>query len=187
MFAKTEQVTITSQVTERLFSRVMWEEIWLKIAGALPSIGAALVVLFAFWLAASVARRVVLRVGEARGIDSSLTRSLSRGARAILLIFGGISALGTAGVDVAALVAGMGLTGFALGFALKDIISNSLAGMLILIYKPYERDDHIKVKAFEGKVLEVDLRYTILDAQENRIFVPNSVLFTDAISVMKRR
>ena len=43
--------------------------------------------------------------------------------------------LGILGVDIAALVAGLGLTGFALGFTLKDALSNLLAGILILFYQ----------------------------------------------------
>ena len=49
----------------------------------------------------------------------------------MVMIFGFVTALGSVGVDVSALVAGLGLTGFALGFALKDTISNLLSGVLI--------------------------------------------------------
>ncbi len=70
---------------------------------------------------------------------------LARTAKLALLCIGVISALGTLGVDVTAMVTGLGLTGFAVGFALKDIISNSLAGILILIYKPFQRHDRIMV------------------------------------------
>ena len=102
-----------------------------------------------------------------------------------LLVFGAVTALGTAGVDVAALVAGLGLTGFALGFAFKDIISNVLSGILIIVYKPFDYDDHIKVSSFEGTVTSIDLRYTQLEADGRKIFVPNSMLFTNAITVGK--
>jgi len=172
-------------VGDEFFSTGMWEELGSKLVGALPQIGAALAVFVAFWLAAVLVCRVVIRVGTARGIDRDLACFMGRAAHVVLLIIGAITALGTAGIDVAAMVAGLGLTGFALGFALKDIISNSLAGILILIYKPYQRDDHIKVKAFEGKVVKIDLRYTVLETDKTNIFVPNSLLFTDAITVSK--
>lgn len=100
-----------------------------------------------------------------------------------MLVFGAVTALGTAGVDVAALVAGLGLTGFALGFALKDIISNVLAGVLILIYKPFQHNDQITIKSFHGKVTRIDLRYTTLELEGKAIFIPNSMLFTDVITV----
>ena len=101
-----------------------------------------------------------------------------------------ITALGTLGVDVTALVAGLGLTGFALGFALKDIISNLLAGMLILAQKPFQRDDRISVQGFtpplEGVVSHVDLRDTTLEMPDRKILIPNSNLFTNPIVVFHR-
>ena len=100
-----------------------------------------------------------------------------------MIIVGVVTALGTVGIDITALVAGVGLTGFALGFALKDIVSNVLSGILIIIYKPFRHGDGIKVSSFEGTVTNIDLRYTTLDTEGAQIFVPNSLLFTNAITV----
>jgi small-conductance mechanosensitive channel len=102
------------------------------------------------------------------------------------MVLGLVTALGTIGINVAALVAGLGLTGFALGFALKDIISNSLAGILLIIYKPIQHGDHISVAAFRGNVVEINLRYTVLQGDNATIFVPNSTLFTNGITVETR-
>ena len=52
---------------------------------------------------------------------------------------GVITALGTIGVDVTGLVAGFGLTGFAVGFAMKDALANLLAGVMILLYRPFRK------------------------------------------------
>jgi small-conductance mechanosensitive channel len=86
---------------------------------------------------------------------------------------------------VSALVAGLGLTGFALGFALKDTISNLISGILILLYKPFKIGDRIKISGYEGIVVSIDLRYTELDAEGNKILIPNSKLFTNPIEVLK--
>jgi small-conductance mechanosensitive channel len=82
-------------------------------------------------------------------------------------------------------VAGLGLTGFALGFALKDVLSNLLAGVLILIYRPFHRQDRVMVAGFEGTIADIDLRYTTLEAEDRRILIPNATLFTNAISVLR--
>jgi small-conductance mechanosensitive channel len=88
---------------------------------------------------------------------------------------------------VSALVAGLGLTGFALGFALRDVISNTLAGVLVLLYKPFRRGDRISVAGSEGVVSQIDLRYTTLVVdEETRVLVPNSTLFTNSIRVQPR-
>ena len=161
------------------------EQIRATVATHLPRLGTSLLVLAGFWLASLVVRGIIVRVGTARGMEPDLTRFVARLARTTVMVFGVVTALGTAGVDVAALVAGLGLTGFALGFALKDIISNVLAGILILAYKPFRYGDVITVTSFQGRVVEIDLRYTTLDAGERRFFVPNSLLFTNAITVDK--
>jgi small-conductance mechanosensitive channel len=99
------------------------------------------------------------------------------------LIFGGITALGTMGINVSALVAGLGLTGFALGFALKDILSNLVSGVLILLYRPFKLNQQITVNGMEGLVTEIDLRYTRLEKEGKTYLIPNSILITNTIEI----
>ena len=91
------------------------------------------------------------------------------------------------GINVSALVAGLGLTGFALGFALKDILSNLIAGVLILLYRPFRVNDYIMVTGLEGAVTEIDLRYTTLQKEGQKFLIPNSVLFTNSIGLVEHR
>jgi small-conductance mechanosensitive channel len=109
---------------------------------------------------------------------------LARVLRVAILIIGLITALGTIGIDVTALVAGLGLTGFALGFALQDIIGNVLAGVLILMHRPFRRGIYIKVGDKEGTVIDMDLRYTSLQKDNLKILIPNSTLFKEAITII---
>src|SRR5262249_46266918 len=104
----------------------------------------------------------------------------------VALAFGVVTALGTSGFNVSALVAGLGLSGFALGFALKDVLANVVAGALILSYRPFQTDDHVSVAGFEGLVAEIDMRYTTIQADDGRILVPNSTVMTSPVSVFKR-
>ena len=150
----------------------------------LPRVGSALLVLFVFWLLAVVARKVVRKAGAVAGIDVSVINLLARSAYIVLLVVGLVTSLGTLGIDVSAIVASLGLTGFAVGFALKDSISNLLSGVLILIHRPFSVGDSIKVKTFEGRVSAIDLRYTRLEQDVETILVPNSLLFTNPISLL---
>lgn len=158
------------------------------LVAAGPRVAAALAVVLAFWVAARVLALVVRRFGGARALDPDLMRLLGRAAHGTLVAVGAVTALGTLGLDVTALVAGLGLTGFALGFALRDIVSNTLAGVLILLFKPFHRGDRVSVAGAEGVVGDVDLRYTTLVVDEGtRVLVPNATLFTNAIRVERRR
>ena len=148
--------------------------------------GAALLIFVVFWIAASIMHAVVRRVNSHVVETNDLFDLLGRVAKLSLIVFGLVTALGTAGVNVSALVAGLGLTGFALGFAFRDVLSNLLAGVLILLYRPFARGDRISVTGLEGVVTHIDLRYTNLEHEGNLMLIPNSNLFTNPITVFRR-
>lgn len=141
--------------------------------------------LAATWVVVAVARLTVRRWLSHRVVNGSVLMLAGRAATAAIMTAGALTALGTAGVDVSALVAGLGLTGFALGFAVKDALSNLLAGILTLIYRPFRPGDRVQVMGLEGVVRDVDLRYTTLDADDRRFLVPNSALFSNPITVWR--
>ena len=151
----------------------------------LPRVGGSAAVFLAFLILAKVMRRIITTGAERLDLDENLTALLARTSSITLIIFGFVSALGTLGINVSALVAGLGLTGFALGFALKDTISNLLSGVLILLYRPFEIGNRIKIAGYEGTVISIDLRYTELKGEESKILIPNSKSFTDPIVVLR--
>ena len=149
-------------------------------------IGLALLILLGFWILAIVIRKIIRKAGGATGIDASVVNLLARVANVVIWIIGLVTALGTVGIDISAIVASLGLTGFAMGFALKDSISNLLSGVLILIYRPFRVGQWINVKSFEGNVTAIDLRYTTLEKDDEKILVPNSLLFTNPINIRSK-
>jgi small conductance mechanosensitive channel len=151
----------------------------------LPTIGVALGLLILFLFLSRIAHFGVVRVVERTRAHGPLGELLASIARIALVVLGFITALGTLGVNITGIVAGLGLTGFALGFALKDSIANVLAGVLILLYRPFEPGDRIDIGGLSGRVTHVDLRYTELDNEKERVLVPNSRMLTDPIRVAK--
>lgn len=147
----------------------------------------ALLILAAFWLLAHISGSAIARVIGYANLNVLVISLISSTVRFVLLFLGVVTALGTLGINISALVAGLGLTGFALGFALRDTISNVLAGLLLLIYRPFNINDRIHVAGQEGIVVAIDLRYTTLDNDAARVLIPNSVLFTSPIMVIKER
>src|SRR6266481_2008729 len=91
--------------------------------------GLGLVILILFWIGARAARGLVSRIGRRDVNRVDLYEVLGSAASLAIIGFGVMSALGTVGVDVTALIAGIGIAGVALGFALKDIVSNFTAGV----------------------------------------------------------
>ncbi len=152
----------------------------------LPKLGAALVIFLAFWFAARLLRGGVQRFGRTRRLSPDVVNLMVQISEVGLMIFGVVTALGTLGINVGAMIAGLGLVGFALGFALKDLLSNFLSGFLILIYTPFIRGDHIAMGVNEGRVIEINMRYTVLENEGKRILIPNSKLFAEAVIVTRQ-
>ena len=90
-------------------------------------------------------------------------------------IFLAVIALGKIGVDVGPLVAGLGVTGFVLGFAFKDTLSNFASGIMIALNQPFRVGDYVIVAGVEGAVMELNMMATVLTTPDNKkIVVPNS-------------
>lgn len=109
---------------------------------------------------------------------------LATSSNIAILLVGGITALGSMGINVNALVASLGLSGFALSFALKDALANLLAGIMIFIHKPFKMGDIINIGGFEGQVSKLSLRYTHLRTTNKEILIPNSCLLTNNIVIL---
>jgi small-conductance mechanosensitive channel len=152
-----------------------------------PTVGVALGLLILFLVLSRAAHFGVLRILGHTRAHGPIAELLASIARITLLVLGLVTALGTLGVNITGIVAGLGLTGFALGFALKDSISNVLAGVLIILYRPFDIGDRIDVGGLAGAVIKIDLRYTELDSEKERVLVPNSKLLTDPIRVVKAK
>jgi small conductance mechanosensitive channel len=171
--------------------RIAWSERLLanlaaQIGAALPRIISGLIIILLFLALAWVVRRIFRRI--ARRFDVERRPLVNLGAETAwftVISVGIIVGLGTMGVDVTALVAGLGLTGFALGFALRDAVSNLLAGILIILYQPFRMGDRIEVDGSAGTVVGIDLRYTVLDAADRWILVPNNTLLSNSVVVYR--
>jgi small-conductance mechanosensitive channel len=97
---------------------------------------------------------------------------------------GVVTILGTLDVNISALLAGLGLTGFAVGFACKDVLSNSLSGFIIMLYSPFEIGDVITIKGKVGKFDSINFRYVKLISNSGEIvLIPNSSILNEIILV----
>lgn len=160
------------------------EQLWPKILGMLTAFGGAVAVFAAFWVAASITRSVILRMADRDTARRDVLTLLANAARWGIIGFGVVTMLGTLGVDVTGLIAGLGLTGFALGFALKDIVSSLMAGLLILLNRPFVSGDVIAVTGITGRVAAIDLRYTeVVDTEGNRHLIPNANVLANVVMV----
>jgi small-conductance mechanosensitive channel len=152
------------------------------LMNALPGMFRGVLVFLIFLLVAWVGRRVIALAAPRVRADTGAVLLLSRVYYYGILIFGLVTALGAAGLNVSALVTGLGLTGFALGFALKDVLSNLLSGIMLLLYRPFNIGDHIRMGEYEGTIETIRMRDTLVRAADGRlIVVPNTKLITEVV------
>lgn len=100
-----------------------------------------------------------------------------------VVMIGLVLALSTLGVSVTPLLAGFGVAGIVLGFALQDSLSNLASGAMILLYGPYDVDDHIEIAGASGRVKKMNLVATTINTFDNQVLVvPNKKIWGDIIT-----
>lgn len=149
-----------------------------------PKFTVGLLVFLGFWLGSLLAWNLFARLSRRADFNNGyVLKVIGRALSVGMVLMGSVTALGTMGINVSALVAGLGLTGFALGFGLKDILSNLVSGILILLYRPYSIHDRITVAGMDGTVTDIDLRYTRLEKEGKAYLIPNSIMITNTIGL----
>jgi small conductance mechanosensitive channel len=152
------------------------------VVDGLPGIVAGVVLLLLSWWVSGLVRRGVRRVMARTSTEGHVDVLVARTAGATTFVVGAIIALGVTGVQVTALVASLGLVGVTIGFALKDVLANSMAGVLLLLQRPFTIGDSITVSGFEGVVIDIRVRDTMLRTGDGRIvYIPNASVFDSPI------
>lgn len=83
------------------------------------------------------------------------------------------------GVNIAPILAGVGVLGLAVGMAAQNIISDFISGLFIILENQYHLGDSVKIAGFEGEVVEITLRRTIIKDQDGNFHsIPNSHIKT---------
>ncbi|MBW4468090.1 MAG: mechanosensitive ion channel family protein [Pegethrix bostrychoides GSE-TBD4-15B] len=152
----------------------------------LPNIVLALIVFAVFFFTARTIKRVVRRLTRSRRQARNLGMVLGRLAQGATVLAGLFIALSIVIPSLKAndLVQLLGISGVAIGFAFRDILQNFLAGILILLTEPFQIDDQIVFKDFEGTVEQIQTRATTIRTYDGRrIVIPNSELFTNSVTV----
>jgi small conductance mechanosensitive channel len=109
-----------------------------------------------------------------KAMEPPMSTLLVRIVRLIIFAMALVVALGTAGMDVTALIAGVGVAGVGIGLALQGVLGNLMAGLTIIFTKPFRFGEYIEIAGVQGQVTNIELfTTTLLHADHSRIVVPN--------------
>lgn len=148
----------------------------------LPKLAVAIVILVLTLYLAGVAKRLIKRTLSARRANIQATQLLAQLAQWGIWALGIVTALQQVDFDITGLVAGLGIVGFALGFALQDIAANFVSGIILLIQQPFQAGDWIETNGFSGRVKGIDLRTTqILTLDGEDVLIPNGTVLSSSI------
>lgn len=150
------------------------EQLVVDFLTLLPSVIAALVVFAVGLYLASIIRRLVRRSLERRTKNAQPITLLSQLAYWLVVILVAAISLQMVGFNLTAFLAGLGIAGITIGFALQDVSKNFIAGLLMMIQQPFEIGETIEVGGYTGKVMAIDLRATQIRTSDGRlVLIPN--------------
>ncbi len=158
------------------------QDLLARFLAFLPNLVVSLVIFVVSIYLAGWLTRIVRRAMEMRKSDHEITMLISQITRWTILILGVVIALEQIGFDLTAFLAGVGILGFTVGFALQDVSKNFVSGLLLLLDQPFDIGDEIEIKGFVGQVTNVDIRATELFTHDGQnVLIPNGDVFTSPI------
>jgi len=146
----------------------------------------ALLILFAFVQLAKLLQKGVdkgLRSGRFVTMSHLLRRMIVSIVRNVIVIVGALIAIQQLGISLAPLLAGLGIIGFIIGFALQDSLSNFASGIMILLYRPFDVGDLVDAGGVSGRVSHMSLVNTTFNTLDNqKLIVPNNIIWQSVIT-----
>jgi small-conductance mechanosensitive channel len=159
------------------------EQLVVDFLTLLPSLIAALVVFAIGIYLASIVRRLARKGLELRTKNPQPITLLSQLAYWLVVILAAAVSLQMVGFNLTAFLAGLGIAGITIGFALQDVSKNFIAGLLMLIQQPFEIGEFIEVSGYAGKVEAIDLRATqVRTADGKLVLIPNGEVIVSPIT-----
>jgi small conductance mechanosensitive channel len=140
-------------------------------AGALVS--AAVIVVVGFIAARWIGNLVERWLGR-KAMEPPVRMLLTRVVKLLVVVLSLVIALGTAGMDVTALIAGIGVAGVGVGLAVQGVLGNLVAGLTIIFTKPFRVGEYVEIAGVSGQVKHVELFSTMLvHSDMSRVMIPN--------------
>jgi len=151
----------------------------------LVTVFTVILILFIFKLLAIISERVVRKAiaSSMTNISKLLREFFENMVSKLVMLIGILVALAHVGVQIGPLLAGLGVVGFIVGFALQDTLSNFASGIMILVYEPFDTGDIIEAAGQKGTVSKMTLVSTTVLTFDNQILIiPNNKIWGDIIT-----
>ncbi|MDD3823165.1 MAG: mechanosensitive ion channel family protein [Sphaerochaetaceae bacterium] len=119
---------------------------------------------------------------RSKKINELMAKFLLKVVSVVCWIFVFLVVLSHLGVDLAPIIAGLGITGFILGFAFQETLGNLLAGVMIVLNAPFRVGDYVEVGSMNGTIRDMDMMSVTLSTPDNkRVIMANKLIWGQAI------
>lgn len=143
----------------------------------------ALAIFFVGRLVIKALMSLMCKVLKRSKFDDILVKFIESIISSVLLLFVIVASLNQLGVDTTSLVALLGAAGLAIGFALKDSLSNFAAGVMLLVFRPFTRGEYVEIAGCEGVVENISILTTVVHTLDNKeVILPNAAVFGGTIT-----
>ncbi|MGD2179963.1 mechanosensitive ion channel family protein [Lusitaniella coriacea] len=167
-------------VGQRLYETV--RDLVRDTIGNLPSLLGAIVVVGITWGVAKGVRYAAFTWAQQTEGDPNTEVLIARLVYGGIWVVGSIVALGILGLNFGALLGALGLTSVAIGFSLKDVLSNYISGVILLAAHPFRINDQVVIGDYEGTIAQIQLRATTIRTYDGRlVYIPNQEVFEASI------
>ena len=176
-----ERPPLAIDVGQRLNSTL--RELGRNLIDSLPALIGALIVIALTWGVAIGVRYGATTWAKRTEGDRSTEILIGRLGYGGVWVVGSVIALGLLGINFGALLGALGLTSVAIGFSLKDVLSNYISGVILLAARPFRLGDQVVIKDYEGTITQIQLRATTLKTYDGRmVYIPNQEVFESSIT-----
>lgn len=175
-----ERQPLAIDVAQRLNSTL--RQLGRQTVDGIPAFIGAMVVVAITWLVARGVRYGAFTWAQQTEGDHNTEVLIGRLGYGGVWIAGSIVALGVLGLDFAALLGALGLTSVAIGFSLKDVLSNYISGVILLAARPFRLGDQVVIQSYEGTITQIQLRATTLKTYDGSVvYIPNQEVFQASV------
>jgi small conductance mechanosensitive channel len=157
-------------------------QLFTRVLLYLPNLIAASVILALAYLFYRVARYFILRTFKRSGVGKSVSIAIVKILRLIFMGTGLVVAADQMGIKVVTLISTLGVAGIAIGLAAQQTISNMIAGIIILVDRPFKEGDFVELDDVYGQVESITMRSTLLRTLDNTtVDLPNHKIIESKI------
>lgn len=141
-----------------------------------------LIVIAGSYLVAKIIGKMLSSLFERTPFPEGVERGIVKTSKYVIYFVGLMIIVTVVGFDLTSIIISLGAFSIAVSFALTNIIQNFVSGIMIQGDKPFEMGDVIRVQAYEGRVVKIGIRTTIIEAEGgDLVHIPNSIFATNPI------